>query len=154
MKKKIIVLFSIFLVIILVKIFVITPVFVRGNSMNNTLENGNVALLYKLGDISRGKLVVVKIDNEKVVKRVIGLPGEKIKCVFGDVYINDKKINEEYISSSNLDFKEKVIKENEYYIMGDNRIDSKDSRDFGTVSKDKILGTVEFKIFPKVMKLR
>ena len=154
MKKKTIILFSIFLVIILVKIFVITPVFVQGNSMNNTLENGNIALLYKLGDISRGKLVVVKIDNEKVVKRIIGLPGEKIKCVFGQVYINDKKINEEYISSSNLDFKEKVIKENEYYIMGDNRIDSKDSRNFGTVSKDKILGTVEFKIFPKIMKLK
>ena len=154
MKKKLLILFTTLLVIILLKIFVITPVIVKGNSMEKTLQSGNVALLYKFGDISRGKLVVVEIDDKKMVKRVIGLPGEKIKCVFGEIYINDKRITEKYISSSNVDFKEEKIKENEYFIMGDNRINSKDSRQIGTVNKNEILGTVEYKIFPKIIKLK
>lgn len=149
--KKIILFSVLIVIIILLKIFVITPVIVQGNSMNNTLKNGNVVLLYKHGNVSRGKLVVVEKDGKKYIKRVIGLPGEKIRCVKGKVYINNKILEEKYVSSENTDFKEIVIGKNEYFIMGDNRIDSKDSRDFGTVSENEILGTIEFKIFPGIV---
>ena len=142
MKKQITVFIIVLLTIILLKIFVITPVFVKGNSMEGTLKNGEITLLYKFGKLKRGSLVVVNVNGEKIIKRIVGLPGEKIKSVNGQIYIDDKYYNESYISSKNSDFKEVIIEKNKYFVLGDNREKSKDSREFGTIEKKQILGTI------------
>ena len=156
--------------IIIIRTFICSPVRVDGSSMNPTLTDGDFMLLYKLKmkkqGLNRFDIVVVNTEDVTLVKRVIGLPGEfvkyEVKEVDGDVkpilYINDKVVEENFLAD---DFKELTCKyktelcengvqlgENEYFIMGDNRSNSKDSRYIGAVDKSKIKGIVELRLFP------
>ena len=96
--KEIIPYIVIVLVVVLIRTFIITPVRVDGDSMKNTLKNGDILLLYKLGSINRLDIIVLdeEKDNEKIIKRVIGLPGETVAIKKGKIYINDKVIDDEY----------------------------------------------------------
>ena len=121
--------------------------------MNDTLSSGEIMLLLKYkryfaNDYKRYDIVVIKYENSRLIKRVIGLPNERIKCVDGIIYINDEKISDEYATNETSDFDEITLKDNEYYVMGDNRLVSKDSRMIGPIVKDKILGTSNLVIFP------
>ncbi len=163
--------------VIIIRTFIATPVRVNGPSMNPTLKDGQVMLLYKLAPRLHGydrfDIVVVKNDKTKLIKRVIGLPGETVRYevkdddkeegkVISTLYINDKVVSEDkYISedAQNLSCTvggmdalctEEGVKlgEDEYFIMGDNRGNSKDSRIIGAVKKQDLKGKTSVRLFP------
>lgn len=132
--------------------FVVRSVEIEGVSMSTTLSDGDKALtdalFYKIGNINRFDIVIVKKKADKyagveLVKRVIGLPGETIEYKSGVLYINGEEVEETYISDEvkeqTEDFK-KVLGDDEYFVMGDNRDNSDDSRRFGAISKKEIKG--------------
>ena len=144
------------LAIVLIRTFVITPVMVSGDSMNPTLENGEILLLNKLeNDYERFDIVIIDFDNgivkEKLIKRIIGLPGEKIEYISGKLYINDKYVKDEFESStydfSTLSLGDK-IPEGKYLVLGDNRTNSSDSRMLGLIDKKDIEGSISSRIYP------
>ena len=152
-KKESVTYLLIILFIILVRTYVVTPVRVSGSSMANTLKNGEILLLnkfeYRFSDIKRFDIVVVKAHKERIIKRVIGLPGETLKYENGILYINDKMIEENYLDEVTKDFTyEGKIPDECYFVMGDNRDDSLDSRYFGCFPKKDILGHASFVLFP------
>ncbi len=148
--KEIIPYIVIVLVVVLIRTFIITPVRVDGDSMKNTLKNGDILLLYKLGSINRLDIIVLdeEKDNEKIIKRVIGLPGETVAIKKGKIYINDKVIDDEYAYGETSDFDKVTLEDDEYFILGDNRLISKDSRYFGPIKKNEIKGKIVFRLFP------
>ena len=143
----------IILAVVLIRTFIVTPAIVDGGSMDNTLENGQLVLInkfiYRFDDINRFDIVVINndADSDKIIKRVIGLPNEIIEYRYNILYINGKKVEAEIGFIDTEDFIAKTG-ENEYFVLGDNRPISKDSRYFGSFKKDKILGRVTIRLFP------
>ena len=119
-----------------------------GNSMNNTLENEDMILLYKLGykisDIKRFDVVSFYYDETKyLIKRVIGLPGEHIAYKDNKLYVNGEYVeeNRDFVTED-FDLKElgyDVIPDDYYFVLGDNRENSLDSREIGLVKKEDIM---------------
>ena len=151
-KEKIFILLII--TIIVLKIFVFNFILVKGDSMNPKFKNNDFMFLnkiiYNFQSIKRGDVIVLKYQNNDLIKRVIGLPKDKIKVENGKLYINNKEYKENYINSykASIDFAEITLKDYEYFVMGDNRYNSYDSRNFGPITKRNIIGRVEFRIFP------
>lgn len=148
--KEVIPYIVIVVVVVLIRTFIITPVRVDGDSMKNTLKNGDILLLYKLSSIDRFDIIVLdkEKDNEKIIKRVIGLPGETVAIKKGKIYINDKVIDDEYAYGQTSDYNKVTLKDDEYFILGDNRLISKDSRYFGPIKDNEIKGKIVFRLFP------
>ena len=148
--KEVIPYIVIVVVVVLIRTFIITPVRVDGDSMKNTLKNGDILLLYKLSSIDRFDIIVLEEekDNEKIIKRVIGLPGETVAIKKGKIYINDKVIDDEYAYGETSDYNKVTLKDDEYFILGDNRLISKDSRYFGPIKDNEIKGKIVFRLFP------
>lgn len=144
----------IIIVVVLLRTFIITPVRVNGPSMNSTLNDGDILLLEKYDtDFQRFDIVVLKYNGEKLVKRVIGLPGETIEYKDNTLYINNKKINEPFLVEETEDFSLKKlgydkIPDGYYFVVGDNRDNSLDSRFIGLIPKDTMEGKVVFRLFP------
>ncbi len=138
------------LAVILIRTYIVTPVTVDGPSMQSTLYTNDVMLLFKINknNLQRYDIVVLKHGTDRLIKRLIALPGERIKCVDGKIYINDEEKSNEYGYGSNFDFDEVTLGDDEYFVMGDNREDSLDLRYFGAVKKDQILGNVNYILFP------
>lgn len=142
------------LVVVLIRTFIITPVRVNGKSMEGTLHDGDLLLLEKYdNDYERFDIIVAKYNNEKLVKRVIGLPGDTVEYRNNILYINGEKVDESFTDEKTEDFSLKQlgydkIPEGYYFIVGDNRDDSLDSRYIGLFKKDSIEGKVVFRIFP------
>ncbi len=134
----------------LIRSFIATPVRVDGDSMNKTFKNGDILILYKLSKIKRFDVIVLheEKDNEKIIKRVIGMPGDTVAIKDGEIYINDEKIDDEYAYGMTSDYERITLKSDEYFILGDNRLISKDSRYFGPIKEKEIKGKVVFRIFP------
>lgn len=148
--KEVIPYIVIVVVVVLIRTFIITPVRVDGDSMKNTLKNGDILLLYKLSSIDRFDIIVLdeEKDNEKIIKRVIGLPGETVAIKNGKIYINDKVIDDEYAYGETTDYNKVTLRDDEYFILGDNRLISKDSRYFGPIKDNEIKGKIVFRLFP------
>lgn len=148
--KEVIPYIVIVVVVVLIRTFIITPVRVDGDSMKNTLKNGDILLLYKLSSIDRFDIIVLdeEKDNEKIIKRVIGLPGETVAIKKGKIYINDKLIDDEYAYGETSDYNKVTLRDDEYFILGDNRLISKDSRYFGPIKDNEIKGKIVFRLFP------
>lgn len=153
------------IVVVLVRTYIITPVIVRGASMENTLIEGEVLFLskisYKLENIERFDVVVIRDkDGDLIIKRIIGLPGDNVKYENDLLYINDKQVEDEYAYTSTNDFTlDSICEINKdtcngkipsgmYLALGDNRIVSADSRVKGLFHEEKILGKAVFRIWP------
>ena len=148
--KEVIPYIVIVVVVVLIRTFIITPVRVDGDSMKNTLKNGDILLLYKLSSINRFDIIVLdeEKDNEKIIKRIIGLPGDTVAIKKGKIYINDKVIDDEYAYGETSDYDKVTLGDDEYFILGDNRLISKDSRYFGPIKEKEIKGKIVFRLFP------
>ena len=158
---------------ILIYLFVTQPHQVNGSSMYPNLHDGEFLLTdkltYKLRDPQRGDVVIFAAPpqarcpaglNCDFIKRIIGLPGEKIKVEKGQIFINGNKLTEPYEnlvkgtgggfsgSSFLAEGVEKTIPENQYLVMGDNRPGSSDSRDWGPISKSAIVGKAWLRYWP------
>ncbi len=142
----------IFIVVIIIRTFIVTPVRVNGDSMENTLTEGQMLILNKFDNsFERYDVVVIdeSITGSAVIKRIYALPGETVSIENGIVYVNDKKIDDDFRVVTTDDNLEKItLNNNEYFVLGDNREISLDSRVFGSVNIDDIEGTVNIRIFP------
>ena len=125
--------------------------------MDTTLQDKEIMILnkinYKLNDIERFDIVVIKKDDSYLIKRIIGLPGETLKYVDDKLYINDKEIKEYFKNQSTQDFDiielgYDKIPNDCYFAIGDNRKDSLDSRIFGCFKKEDILGSANLVLLP------
>ena len=136
--------------VVAIRAFIATPVRVDGASMNPTLEDGEILILKKYDrSLERFDIVVLDYNGEKLVKRVIGLPGEKIAYKDNKLYVDGKRVKEPFEHEVTDDFElEEQIPEGYYFVLGDNRINSTDSRMIGAISKEQIQGTTNFSIFP------
>ena len=156
--------------VVIIRLFIATPISVKGSSMKPTLQNGDTMILYKLTKHIRGikrfDIVVIKTDSGDLIKRVIGLPGDKIRYEVkygneektGVLTVNGKVVEEKFLTTAKkigtcetnwtICNEEITVPEGEYFVMGDNRDDSKDSRMIGTVPLKDIKGTTEIILFP------
>lgn len=142
------------LVVVLIRTYIITPVSVDGDSMFPNLRNNEILLLKKYDKkIERFDIVVFNYGDSKLIKRVIGLPGETVEYKNNKLYINGNKVSDVvYLVETNdfsiLDLGVDKIPDNMYFVLGDNRTNSSDSRAIGLVSIEDIEGTTSFRLFP------
>jgi signal peptidase I len=139
-------------------LFVYQPVRVEGGSMEPGLEDQEKIfinkLVYRWESISRGDIVVFRYPRDtrkSFIKRVIALPGDRVSISYGHVYVNGKLIDEPYVPEEYLDtrsYPEKVVPANAYFVLGDHRSMSNDSRDFGPVLRSYIYGKAVFGYWP------
>ena len=147
---------------IVLYLFIMTPHEVIGNSMHPTYQNGEYLmankLLYKFNEPQRGDVIIFKYsDTQDFIKRVIGLPGDKVMLKDGHIYINDKLVDESsYLSNSIYtnggEFLHEgetiTVPEGQYFVCGDNRPHSSDSRTFGPITKENIKGKAWLVYYP------
>jgi signal peptidase I len=143
---------------IVVMIFLYQPVKVEGNSMNPLLSDQERIFInkfiYHFEPIDRGDVVVFwyPLDRSKsFIKRVVGLPGETIQIRKGDVYIDGRELSDQYVPPNYLDgsnYPPLKIPRGEYFVMGDHRDSSNDSRVFGPVPRSLIYGKAVFAYWP------
>lgn len=148
----------IILVVLLIKKYIFTPIRVNGESMYPTLKHNDIMILNEIGyyinGLDRFDIVVVDTNGEKIIKRVIGLPGDKVEYKDNKLFINDEEIKEDFNHADTLDFSVnkdlgyEIIPDDYYFVVGDNRINSIDSRMIGLVSEKQILGKTKFVVYP------
>ena len=144
------------IVVVLFRTFIATPVSVDGSSMYPTLHDKDILILNKLDNsYERFDVVVINYGNTKLVKRIIGLPNEKIEYKKNILYINNKRVSDmtdiktyDFTLEDLYDIE--VIPNEYYFVMGDNRTNSLDSRDnrVGLIKKEDIVGTVKLRLYP------
>jgi signal peptidase I len=151
--------FSVLIAVILI-VFIYQPVKVEGTSMMPTLTDQERIFINKftyhfgLGSIERGDMVVFwyPLDPTKsYIKRVIGLPGDRIRIDGGQVYVNGEALVEDYVPQSYRDDvsrESQVVPAGEYFVLGDHRSSSSDSRSWGFVDREKIYGKAVFVYWP------
>src|ERR1700736_3347930 len=150
------------LVLYVVIQYAVQTVHVLGSSMYGTLHDNDLLVAskvsYKLHPPQRGDIIVFKPPDElsrDFIKRVIALPGERIHITNGVVYINGRVLNEPYLPEKwtynnnwPANGEDQVMQPGRYFVMGDNRNHSSDSRVFGAITLDSILGKAEIRIWP------
>jgi signal peptidase I len=151
-------LFFAILIAFFIILFVYQPVKVEGGSMEPGLEDQERIvinkLVYRLETIDRGDIVVFRYPRDthkSFIKRIIGLPGDHIYISFGHVYVNGRQLLEPYVPSDYLDarsYPEIVVPSNAYFVLGDHRSMSNDSREFGPVMRSYIYGKAVFGYWP------
>jgi len=139
-------------------IFLYQPVKVEGTSMMPSLEDQERIFVnkfvYRLEPIERGDIVVFRYPRDpskSYIKRVIGVAGDRIRIDGGQVYVNDEPLDEDYVPSAYTDarsYPETVVPEHCYFVLGDHRSMSSDSREFGPVNQNLIYGKAVFGYWP------
>jgi signal peptidase I len=139
-------------------LFLYQPVKVEGGSMEPGLEDQERIfinkIVYRWESIGRGDIVVFHYPRDprkSFIKRVIGLPGDRVRIAFGHVYLNGKAVEEPYVPEDFLDtrsYPETVIPADSYFVLGDHRSMSNDSREFGPVQRAYIYGKAVFGYWP------
>ena len=148
------------LIVLFVKQFVLTPINVKGMSMEPTYTDRDVILVDRISTgYSRFQHVVFKSPytaDEWYIKRLIGLPGDVIEMRDDVLYINGQAYDEPYVKRADKqfylrtteDFAPVTVPENKYFVLGDNRIKSQDSRHFGFIDSDIVVGKSLATIYP------
>jgi len=139
-------------------LFVYQPVKVEGGSMEPGLEDQEHIFInkvvYRFESIERGDIIVFRYPrdtHQSFIKRVIALPGDRIHISYGHVFVNDQQLPESYVPSDYLDarsYPEIVVPKNAYFVLGDHRSMSNDSRNFGPVIRSYIYGKAVFGYWP------
>jgi signal peptidase I len=139
-------------------LFVYQPVKVEGGSMEPGLEDQERIfinkLVYRWESIGRGDIIVFRYPRDprkSFIKRVIGIPGDRVRIAYGHVYLNEKPVEEDYVPTEFLDsrsYPETVIPPGAYFVLGDHRSMSNDSREFGPVPRSFIYGKAVFGYWP------
>ncbi|MEI5988582.1 signal peptidase I [Enterococcus termitis] len=153
------------LLLFILRGFILIPVPVDGNSMEKTLSQGDMIAMEKFTSIKRFDVVVFKLPNGAIyIKRVIGLPGDAIRYEDDQLYINEQPVEESFLEknikkdhetapyTTNFNLSDlittDVLPKDSYFVLGDNRRMSKDSRSFGAVESKYILGKAQFVYYP------
>lgn len=144
------------LLYVLIRTFLFENYRVLGHSMDPTLENDQFLVVnklgYRLGEPERGDIIVFRdprTDERKLIKRIIGLPGEVLEIQEGQVLINDQRLDESYIAAKgHYSQPPGLIPEDEYFVLGDNRNNSSDSHNWGTLPRAKIIGKAWISYWP------
>ncbi len=162
MKDVLTFLLLVFLIVVPIRIFVAQPFIVNGASMDPTFNTGQYLIVdqlsYRFNSPKRGDVVVFRYPNDPnqfFIKRIIGLPGEKLEIQQGSVTVYSKenpsgvKLEEPYIkNNSKNDNLVIALNKDEYYVLGDNRSASSDSRSWGPLSASEIIGRPLFRLIP------
>lgn len=145
-------------VALIVRAFVFTPVAVTGQSMEPTFNHKDKLVVSKLSDTDRFDIVVFDAPDkdEKYIKRVIGLPGDRVEMKDNQLSVNGESYDEPYLKDNENtdDFTleeltgEETVPEDSLFVLGDNRSNSKDSRVLGFISTDAIIGEAKFQFYP------
>jgi signal peptidase I len=154
--------FSVLIAVVLI-VFIYQPVKVEGTSMMPTLTDQERIFINKftyrfgLGSIGRGDTVVFwypQDTSKSYIKRVIGVPGDRVRVEGGQVYVNGTVLSEEYVPPENRDIsswrdgEEQVVPDGRYFVLGDHRNQSSDSRMWGYVPRENIYGKAVFVYWP------
>lgn len=158
--ETVVVALSIFVVVYL---FLIQPHEVKGSSMEPTFHNNEYILTdkisYRLADPQRGDIIIFKAPNNPEVdyiKRIIAAAGDRIKIDGGEVYVNGQRLDERYITQTTMlipggslhEGTEITIEPDMFFVMGDNRGHSSDSREFGPIERSSIIGRAFLRYWP------
>ena len=140
--------------ILLILFFLFWPVQVQGVSMEKTFFNNDRLILTRLiNNFEKDDVIVISIQEEEsfdIIKRVVAVAGDTVEIIDGSLFVNGKKESNTY-SLGNTYYKDDIsvtIPKNHYFVLGDNREYSTDSRNFGTVEKEQIVGKIIMKILP------
>jgi signal peptidase I len=147
------------LIVVPLRLYVAQPFFVRGGSMEPTFHNGDYLIIdelsYRLSEPKRGDVIVFRYPgdpSEFFIKRIIGLPGEVVRAEGGVVTVSihgeSETLDEHYIKSETPDNFEIITGPGEYVVLGDNRPASSDSRRWGVLPEDHIVGKVFVTVWP------
>ena len=149
------------LIVIPIRIFIAQPFIVSGSSMFHAFLNGDYLIVdeisYRLEDPKRFDVIVFRYPNDKkkfFIKRIIGLPGEKVDIKGSTVTITNKEhpngliLEQPYVQNESNNNEHSELKETEYFVMGDNRSASSDSRYWGAVTRDLIMGKAFLRLLP------
>jgi signal peptidase I len=154
--------FSVLIAVVLI-VFIYQPVKVEGTSMMPTLSDQERIFINKftyefgLGTIEHGDTVVFWFPHDvskSYIKRVIGLPGDRVRVDSGQVYVNGRALTEDYVPEENRDFnswrggEEQIVPKDCYFVLGDHRNSSSDSRSWGYVPGGNIYGKAVFAYWP------
>ncbi len=149
-----------FFAVFLIRHFLVQPFLVSGQSMYPTFKNGNYILTdelsYRFEKPKRGDVIVFRppVAGSFFIKRIIGLPGEEVIIKEGSVFIKKDnkiiKLKEKYLPSSVKTYPDLTVdlKKDQYFVLGDNRKRSYDSRFWGPIKKEDIVGKVKFRLWP------
>jgi signal peptidase I len=148
-------------VALVVRAFLIQAFYIPSESMLPTLHKDDRVLVnklsYRLHDVHRGDVIVFEAppgtstsEVKDLIKRVVGLPGETIEGRAGEIYIDGKPLNEPYLSEAvrSREFPAKKVEPHRFWVLGDNRQDSKDSTFFGAIAENTIVGRAFVRIWP------
>ena len=151
--------------VFIIRSFFFTPIVVDGESMNPTLQNKDRMVVTKIGEPKRFDIVVFHSpDGEDYIKRVIGLPGDRVEYKNDVLYVNGKSYDEPYLKiykerisqgslTDSFTLKEtavgsETVPKGHLFVLGDNRRDSKDSRDIGAIPLGEVIGTTKIVYYP------
>jgi len=143
-------------IILPVRLFLVQPFYVEGASMEPNFHASDYLIIdelsYRFNDPQRGQVIIFKNPRnhrEYFIKRVIGLPGESVEVKAGRVFVDGKELTEAYIKNFSIDNYPTVkLADGQYFVMGDNRTNSLDSRQIGPISHDSIIGRVWVRGWP------
>jgi signal peptidase I len=149
------------IIVLPIRYFVFQPFIVKGASMEPNFHNGDYLIVdeltYRLKEPQRGEVIIFRYPlnpSERFIKRIIGLPTETVEIKDGQIFVTDKFGNSKTLEEKYLEgvvllgSVKQILADNQYFVLGDNRLNSSDSRKWGAVSREEIIGRVLIRAWP------